>query len=464
MTKRPTTIVWLVAGATLLLSVITAATSAAEPAPALKCNPTCLPPPEEEAPPEEEPQPTPGPKKHRVLVVNVGWGTGASPTDAPLQEGLLNAYVNHINGFVNEWFAGSAPPGTFPGWAAEAGGSYTIHQPNLPSPCTKDETDHFFTTTIQEAHRKLEQAGIDYSRYGLVLVVNSRPFCGNEGMQASNRAILANMVRTIHELGHFLGITEHAVGLRCKDASGQPVILSADCEVDQFGDRFDVMGVNNGNLPFNAIYARHLGWLSNDQYFDVRAPATGTWTIPPFIGSGFGKRAIRLQDGPTTLWIEFRLPIGIDGLPGTSLAGVGSGVFVRRQASGEYGPVSQLLDMSPENPLSVPVLRARETWANPLGEATITLDDWTYQGGATITIGNQRTATVPDLIGLDPNRAANLIAGAGLWSKGWHPVVDLTCNLVGVVATQQPLPGTKVFPDSEVRFGVGERDLTVPCQ
>ncbi len=66
-------------------------------------------------------------------------------------------------------------------------------------------------------------------------------------------------------------------------------------------------------LSFNAIFAKQLGWL-NGQFIDMRAPATGMRLIKPFIGSGFsGQRAIRLQDGPTTLWIEYRRPIGIDG-------------------------------------------------------------------------------------------------------------------------------------------------------
>jgi hypothetical protein len=454
---------WLpvVAAAVLLAAIGTAVL--AQPTQALKCDPVCLP--EEEAPPEEEAEPAPGPRKPRVLVVNVGWGTGTSLPDAPLQPHRLQEEVDYINGYVNEWFVQSAPPGTFPGWTATAGGSYTIREPNLPAPCTQDEEASFLGSVLHSAHEKLERAGIDYTRYNLVLVTYSQVFCFL-GLQVSNRMLIPAKIATIHELGHFLGLaTEaHPERLACKDANGKAVSLSNDCKAEEFGDPFEEMS-QALSLSFNAVYAKQLGWL-NGQFLDVKAPATGTWTIRPFIGAGFSERAIRLQDGPTTLWIEYRRPIGIDGHSDSPLLWneYGSGVFIRREASVGGEPVSQLLDMTPATGIrNRPALEVGRTWANPLGETTITVDSATASG-ATITIGSQRTQTVPNLIGLDPDRAAALIAGAGLRSSGWTPVVDLTCNLEGVVATQQPLPGTKAFPDSEVRFQVGERDPEIPCQ
>ncbi len=461
----------LLAAATLLLAAI-GATIAAHPAQALKCSPVCLP--GEEPRPTPDPTPTPNPTpaprpaKHRVLVVNVGWGTGASENDAPLEPSALTEYVNHINGFVNEWFAQSAPSGTFPGWTATAGGSYAIRQPNIPSSaCTESETDSFVASLLSAVHEKLERAGIDHTPYNLVAVTYSKPFCFG-GLQTGNRVLLSHPIHTIHELGHYLGLAnggddgEHPGGLRCLE-NGFRVPLSSDCFREENRDPYEVMSISPG-LSFNPIYAKQLGWL-NGQFFDVRAPVTGTWTIRPFIGAGHAERAIRLQDGATRLWIEYRRPIGIDGIAGSpllSLPGPGSGVFIRHEVPGQNGPVSELLDMTPPD-FFRPSLEVGQTWANPLGEATITLNSATTTG-ATITIGNRRTATVPNVIGLTPDHAAAVIAGAGLRSNGFTSVFDLTCGLIGVVAQQSPFAGTKVFPDSEVRIQVGERHPEVPCQ
>ncbi|MGB7684708.1 MAG: PASTA domain-containing protein [Solirubrobacterales bacterium] len=469
---------WPLLVATLLLAAI-GATIVADQAHAQICNPLCLPPPdeapEEEAPPEEgpSPTPTPGPAPHRVLVVNVGWGTGSSENDAPLQTGKLTEYVDYFNGFVNSWFAQSAPPGTFPGWQATAGGSYTIPQPNIPLPsCTQEAQESFWASLLNAVYAKLDGAGIDWTRYNLLNVVYSKDFC-NLGVSLSRersplkvvppRVLISDRRALLHELGHYLGLAvgEHPALLHCRDDL-KPVTLNDNCIIEENGDPFEIMS-NGLGLSFNAIYAKQLGWL-NGQFVDMRAPETGMRLIKPFIGSGFsGQRAIRLQDGPTTLWIEYRRPIGIDGPPNSVLqefdAG-GTGVFLRREVSGQFGPVSQLLDMTPSTS-DLPSLRVGRTWANPLGEATITLIG-TTSAGAVITIGNRRTATVPNVIGLGPERAAAIIANAGLWSQSFSPVIDQTCSNIGVVAEQEPFPGVKVIPGTEVRLGVGEAP-PFPC-
>jgi hypothetical protein len=464
-----------VATATLLLAAI-GATIATDQAQAQICNPVCLPPPEEEEAFEEEvdpgPLPTPAPRKLSVLVVHVGWGDGGRTTDSPLREGALPEYVNFINGFVNRFYEESAPPGAFPGWNAEAGGSYTISRPNVPTSCNDDAEHDFVTDVIQRAEQKLEAQGINYERYNLVTIVYERSLTCFVGRQASNRVLLSITDTTIHEFAHYLGIREHANTLECKDASGSVVTLSTTCKEVEYGDPYDVMGhLGRDKLSFNAIYAKQLGWL-NGQYFDMRAPETGMRLIKPFIGSGFsGQRAIRLQDGPTTLWIEYRRPLGIDGIARSPLRLLPSrsGVFVRREVSGPGGPRAQLLDMTPEalNPLTFtsPTLEVGRTWANPLGEATISLIG-TTSAGAVITIGNRRTATVPNVIGLDVNRAAAIIAGAGLWSQSFTPIVDVTCSFFGLVAAQEPFPGQKAIPGTEVRIQVGEHDPNpeTPCQ
>jgi hypothetical protein len=483
MTERLRPLPLLLAAVATFLLVGLGATIAIDPAQAVKCKPGQCPeePPAEEPPAEEappgDPLPIPGPRQHRVLVVNVGWGDGTSgnssePKDAPLIEGLDATYAHYINRYVNDWFAKSAPPGAFPGWTATAGGSYTIRRPELPFGCNLPSAHTFFVRQLNAAEEMLERVGIDYDHYNLLVIVNSRRIC-YLGEWQDNRILLADRTSTIHEFGHYLGIEQHAQSLLCEEADRTRVPLSKTCHVFEYGDPFDMMG-NTGNLSYNALYAKKLGWL-NGQFINFRAPETGTWTLKPFIVDNydeqFGVRAMRVQDGPTTLWIEYRVPQSIDrGEPGLdgewsgplTRGEYGSGVFVRREVPGEYGPVSQLLDMSPIHTIATPSLEVGQTWANPLGEVTITLDQ-AGATGATITVGNQRTATVPDLTGLDPERAMDLVRSAGLWANGWKLTLDPNCKKLGVVANQEPGAGTKAFPNSEVQFWVGEKDPAIPC-
>jgi hypothetical protein len=473
MTDRLRPLPLLLAAIAALLLAGLALAIATEHAQAVKCKPgQCPEEPPIEEPPAEDPQPIPGPRQHRVLVVNVGWGDGSREFDAPLVGALDRSEANYINGRVNDWFAKSAPPGAFPGWTATAGGSYRI-DPNPPFSCaSRDELHTFFASQVLQAEQKLEAAGIDYEHYNLLALVNSRRIC-DSGVWTGNRVLLAERAATVHEFGHYLGLEGHAEALRCKDADGNLVPLSKTCQVSEYGDPFDAMG-NTGTLSYNAVFAKQLGWL-NGQFINFRAPETGTWTLTPFIADNydeqFGVRAMRVQDGSTTFWIEYRVPQGIDAdnttldgdpISPLSRGGYGSGVFIRREAAGRYGPVSQLLDMTPIHTIGTPSLELGQTWANPLGEVTITLDRL-GPGGATVTIGNQRTATVPDLTGLDPERALEVVRAAGLWSNGWKLTLDPNCKKLGVVANQLPLPGTKVFPNSEVQLWVGEKDPEIPC-
>lgn len=460
---------WPILAATLLLAAI-GATIVADRAHAQMCSPVCLPPPEEQ--PGEElplpsPTPTPAPGPIRALVVNVGWGDGSSSTDSPLRADLLSRYVSYINGSVNEWFTRSAPPGAFRGWAAEAGGSYDIGEPRVPASCNEDAENSFGSSVISRTQLKLEQQGVNYEKYNLTVIVYDRLICFR-GFQTGNRALVSEIGATTHELGHFLGLG-HGNRLRCEDPNGGLVPLSANCEELEYGDLFDPMGEGGdegrsfNKLPFSAAFANRLGWL-NGQYIDVRAPKTGMYLIKPFMGSGFsGQRAIRLQDGPTTLWIEYRRPVGLDGGEDSPLLTFpfhsGSGVFIRREVSEPRGPFSsvpatQLLDMGAGRGGGYALERGR-TFSNLLGESTVALNG-TTSSGAVITIGSRRTATVPNVIGLDPARAAAVIAGAGLWSQGFRPVIDQTCSNIGVVSEQEPFPGVKVIPGTEVRLGVGE--------
>jgi hypothetical protein len=471
MTERFRSLPLLLAAATLLLMSISAGIAGGQ-APAEICKSGCLPPPEEEAPPEEEelpPFPKPTPPK-TMLVINVGWSTGSPETSSPLNEGALATTLDHLRGHFTNWLTGSAPA-SFPRWAVFSGGSHVIAPPIVPqTPCTEKQKLDFFNSLVDRAKAKVREYGIDPDSHTMVVPKWQKPVCGLLGIYNAGRLGLTNVTAASHEFGHHLGL-DHAFGLRCQNAGGEVVALSGSCQPQELNDPYDGMS-SNSEMAFGAIHANRLGWL-NGQYFDVTmGDFTNAWNLKPFTDPAHTERALRLRDGNTTLWLEYRIPVGIDDpvFLGHAYFPAPGLVIHREMDDGS----SQLLDMTPgsarRNDGSVIDLRDFEdarlpvgqTWANPLGEAKITLNS-AGPAGATVTISSQRV-TVPELRGLTVTRAEASLAALGLKSAGWSSIVDPTCAFIGLVVEQSPLPGARVLPGSQVNVTVGERDPMRDCQ
>lgn len=452
---------WLLVAlaAALLLSVTAAALP--QEASAEKCFPECIPPPEED--PEVPPPPKP-PLAPKLLVVNIGWETGRATGSAPLEAGNLTRHVEHLRNVVNPWFRSVSP--LFKPWTIELGGSFTIQAPTVlanGAGCDLAPGISSFQREVLERGDAVARAhGVDFSAYHSVVYVWSRETClAAKGFHdtATHRIGLATTTAAQHELGHLLGIPHEANSLRCEDANGNPVTLSNRCTSVEYGDTFDTMG-GNFNGAFNAIYQDRLGWMSGEVASVSAGDFTRSWTLKPMSEPGLGLRAIRLVDGPTTLWIEYRQPTGADAPRVPAQQGLAYGVLIHREVEGR----SQIIDMTPQGPFEVPEqpgLRAGQSWANPLGEMKVTVTNRSLTA-ATVTLSSSRV-TVPSVRGLDPTRAQAIVAAAALRSNGWSPVVDFTCNFLGVVAEQEPFAGARVLPGTEVRLAVGEPHPTAPC-
>jgi hypothetical protein len=464
MTERSAPAWLLVAALALLLATIGVAV-ASEGAGAAICTKNC--PPLEEEPsetPDSEPEPTSGPYTYSVLLINVGWGNGTAKGDAPLKESLLPEYTSYLSGHMNEWFAQSVPPGRKErGWVIRSGGSHQIPRPTLPadpSKCTDAQKSIFFQSMVTSARRSAEIVGLSPSRYDLVAVTTSTHMCGMGGRRGGSNIWISRPIDAMHEIGHYLGLT-HAEALLCEDESHQQVTLSNNCKEIEYRDFSDAMGEKN-TFSYNAIHTNQLGWL-NGQFIDLKAPETGAFAIKPLTAVPHGIRAIRLQDGPTRLWIEYRRPVGIDE---PKFAGqnpfIEWGVLIHREVTIDGKTVSQLLDMTPGDEGDFNNGALEGTWANPLGETTITVDT-AGPDAAIVTIGNQRTNRVPSIVGFTPARAAEVLGQAGLASGGWEGTVDLYCGALGLVLNQYPYAGEMVRPGTPVRFWVGEEDPQQGC-
>jgi PASTA domain len=484
MTERSRFLPLVVAAIALLLATL-GATIAVEQAHALKCKPACIPPPEEELPGEElppppPPKPTPPPTRS-MLVIGVGWSHPDSRYASPLAGN--QAYVDHVNGHVNEFHSQQAAPAAFAKWQATNGGEYMIDAPKgivtaeerMQGRCKKTNDTgelegggEFTDSLVSQAEARARQNGFNPDAYTSVMIQyeNNTVHCF-AGLQLGRRILTTNRLHTpAHELGHQAGLG-HAAFLRCYDQSKQPVTLSGDCRVFPYGDPYSSMG--GTPRAFGAIHANKLGWL-NGQLIDVTAgDFTRTYFLRPFTGSVRADRALRLRDGGSTYWLEYRTSVGVDDPVFSRNAQLEQdGLVIHREPSPGQ---SQLLDMTPGawNPTNpedgrhdgndAPLAVGR-SWVLPSGEMKVTVNSAGSEG-VSVTLATRRV-TMPDVRGMEVERAYAILRNLGFDPAPWNPVIDQTCSHIGAIAEQEPFPGTRWLPEQPVRLGVGEAP-PFPC-
>ena len=450
--------------ATLLLAAF-GATIAAEETQALKCSPSQCPPEPEEAPADEQPEPVPPPTRS-MLVISVGWNHPDRLLESPLR-GASQSYVDYVNGSVNNFFTAQATPAPFVKWQARNAGEYMIEPPNGMIPpheydqrCAQSvdtgmllDGRDFIDSLVSLAEAKARQRGFNPDAYATVVIrySNVRVHCFG-GVQAGRHLLITFREATSHELGHYEGLG-HASFLRCKDASGRFVTLSGDCRVFTYGDPYDDMG--RTDRAFNAIHANQLGWLRG-QFFDVTAGNfSRTYFLRSYTGSVRADRALRLRDGGKTYWLEDRERVGVDfeAIPSPTFAA--DGLVIHREPS--LG-VSQLLDMTPGSKVEVDdaddaPLAVGRSWDVPGGEMRITVNS-ASPDGVSVTLATR--FIVPNVLGLEVERAYAILRNAGYNPAPWHPVIDQTCSYIGTIAHQDPAPGTYWRPEQPITLGVGE--------
>lgn len=151
-----------------------------------------------------------------------------------------------------------------------------------------------------------------------------------------------------HEVGHNLGVM-HANGWDCDEH-----VISGECTHWEYGNYFDVMGIDASGTHFNAFYKDLLGWLQPAQSLTITN--SGTYSLLPLNSNDktFGPRFAKIQILGTTLrpyYLELRKGLGFDSkLKDPRVTSNQEGLFVNNVIYPQGGyPFPRILDMQPTN-------------------------------------------------------------------------------------------------------------------
>lgn len=253
----------------------------------------------------------------------------------------------------------------------------------------------------------LRDAGVSLSGFrALVLVVPPSKLGCPGGVQTAFRHQEADgSLRTVplavawsitpryiaHEILHTHGLG-HANSLRCRKGS-----LAADCRVREYGNAWDLMGFDGGNLHMlSAPMRTSIGWtkpvghVGGNATYTIAAATrpegrpTAVKVRLPFAGN----ESMKVRQ-PLALWIEYRAPYGSDQRM-TRFENFAAGAMVNLTGSWQYGIGAKartvdcpqrapcLLDMTPETPsLGDAGLAVGRTWTEPFTGTLITVQSRT---------------------------------------------------------------------------------------
>jgi hypothetical protein len=302
--------------------------------------------------PHTQGAPSPGQRKVIVLLVNFQ-NDASQPFSADQARSVIFTNPDSVSAYYQEQSAGLV---SLTGWVRPDGdvyGWYTL--PSNNSPCD-------FLTWGQEANDAATAAGVDLSSYDhYVYVWPSTGACGFGGAAFTPGSILyingnLNLHVVGHELGHNLGLA-HASSLRCVDGGGQPVPLSEDCAIGEYGDWFSIMGAGIPRHSHN-WHKTQLGFLPLQNTVTVPAGAHSYTLAPseqPIVGATQVlriPRTLSLTQGVIDYYyLDFRQPFGtlFDAFAPTEPAV--NGVAIRIAPDYDTIARSFLLDMHPETVL-----------------------------------------------------------------------------------------------------------------
>jgi hypothetical protein len=226
------------------------------------------------------------------------------------------------------------------------------------------------------------------------------------------------------------------------------------------------MGLSGGYGAYNAAESFQAGWLNGQYYETGEVVGTRTYTIQPLSKLPHGIRAIKLNDGGQTFWIEYRTKVGNDehaldaaGTPPSFYPGV----VISRIGPATLGfePRTERLDMRADSARDDATFHVGQVWADPLGSQTVTLlaESPEY---ATIRISSQLIA-VPSILGQTTTQARTTLQNAGLTLGFVEERADPRCESLGRIWTQSPAAGAAVRPGTSISASIGVKEKKREC-
>jgi hypothetical protein len=290
----------------------------------------------------------------------------------------------------------------------------------------------------------------------------------------SNRVWLngySDQREAVHELGHNLGLS-HSGSQTCTDPSRHnvqvPLGSSLNCSQDPYGDAFSAMGDHLAD-GYSPVQLAQLGWNDGHVATVTASGATSHYVLTaPEVSPAGSTEAIRLVDGTTTLWLEYRRPTSQTIHGSTFEQTFTDGLLVRHE---QTSPAGQPLEGSPfllfmnqtEYPTIFdtdfhPNMVVGQTWVDPLGTMQISLDS-ANPTSATITIRPAApppppTAQVPNILFLTTADAQSRITAARLSPGIASTEQDTVCDDAGKVIRQTPSAGTTLLRGGRVDYVV----------
>lgn len=388
-----------------------------------------------------------------ALVITVDLdGTDQFPK--PDLQGVTSAQVVHDTiDATRPWFQHESH-GVFAGFFALARGPVNV-QTTSRNVCQGDWLNEIADKA--DAAVKLHEPALDLNQYNAVIYYfgSVAPCAAQEagwGELSGKRIWLDgdHSARTaVHEFGHHLGLG-HAGAQHCLTPAGAEVPLSGNCSTDEYGDVFSAMGSTGAALTdeYSPFQQAELGW---NQAWTSTAHAGDppkTYFLTPAEddpAAGTTQTLRLLDNAGEDLWLDFhRIATG----PTFGFTNYTNGLLVRRETN-PLAPSPALLFMGGTegagiNTVIHPNMLVGQSWTNPLGTMTITLNS-ADATGASVTIQSPPLppppgSVVPNLIGMQPNAAGDAVLAAGLVVGAVSTHID--CENLSTVISQSPSAGT----------------------
>lgn len=296
---------------------------------------------------------------------NAPWGINAFgqtvyPSDQEARNSLVYGNPDHTS--INDWFIENSY-GRFH-IAGEAVGPYTINMRVTPWPNCDNAPGLPWCWDLDRAREMAVAAasadGVDVASYDrIILVLPYFPVAWPGTVTLTDDTLYTMFVEglglplAIHEFGHSLGLW-HAERWDCYTTIWRPEGLN--CDRYTWGDKLDCMGSAIVPGHFSANKKLWLGWLDPEQI--ISPTESGIYTLTPLETSGGAKAIrvpIRVGDTPyegRDLWMEFRQPIGFEGIAAAKAQQEGyfpadglEGLRIYRGPNPNDYPNSELIDM-----------------------------------------------------------------------------------------------------------------------